>query len=465
MIEVIGISLGQELLQSQLDRVVAADYLIGGDRLLSCFPDYLGQKIKLGNLLATIDKIKQIIATTPKVKIVVLASGDPLLFGIGRLLLEHFPPAYLQFSPSVSSIQLAFARLKIPWQDAIVVSSHGRSLRELEKALRPGKPHIAILTDAINHPLAIANFITALQLPVSYQIWVCENLGDKNERVVNLSELIKLHRSQLIDTHNDRSVPANMAGHLDPTESTASDIVNFQNNDDRPSQLPEQLPDLEFAPLNVVVLSKQAESPCLDHAQLPIVGIADQYFHSFSDQPGLITKREIRLLALGELELQPGQVIWDIGAGTGSLSIEMARLVPAARIYAIEKTAAGATLIAKNMARFQVDNIEIHQGKAPKILADLPNPDRIFIGGSSGELAAILQVCCDRLAMNPQSERKKILVANFASPEHLHLAMSWLKQRKYSVQLLQVNLARSVPIGSVSRFAPLNPVTILKALF
>jgi precorrin-6Y C5,15-methyltransferase (decarboxylating) len=208
-----------------------------------------------------------------------------------------------------------------------------------------------------------------------------------------------------------------------------------------------------------VVLAKQTDDRLLDLSNLPIVGIPDQYFYSFPDQPGLITKREIRSLTIGELALQPNQVIWDIGAGTGSLSIEIARLVPTARIFAIEKTAAGATLIAKNMARFQVENIQIHQGKAPELLAALPNPDRVFIGGSSGKLTPILQVCSDRL------NQGGILVANFASPEHLHLAMTWLKDHNYPIQLLQVNLARSVPIGSFSRFAPLNPVTILKALF
>jgi precorrin-6Y C5,15-methyltransferase (decarboxylating) len=464
VIEIIGIGLEPELLPSQVDRLYAADYLIGSDRLLSCFPDFPEQKLRLGNLLQTIAAIKQIIENEPEAKIVILASGDPLFFGIGRLLLAHFSPEKLQFHPSVSSIQLAFARLKIPWQDAAVISAHGRSLQELEKSLRQGKQHIAVLTDAVNHPVAIANFISALQLPINYQIWVCENLGGKNERVtdLDLAALIESDQIKLGIHKNDRLAPPDRIGQSEQDIQTdqfgqveSTDLNDRHNSGSWPEQLKHDR-KFEFAPLNVVVLVKQENERSLDLSQLPIVGIPDQYFYSFPDQPGLITKREIRSLAIGELALQPEQLIWDIGAGTGSLSIEIARLVPTARIHAIEKTAAGATLIAKNMARFQVSNIEIHQGKAPEILAKLPNPDRVFIGGSSGELTAILQVCGDRFRKNG------ILVANFASPEHLHRAMAWLKKHNYPVQLLQVNLARSVPIGSVSRFSPLNPITILK---
>jgi precorrin-6Y C5,15-methyltransferase (decarboxylating) len=205
LIEIIGIGLEPELLPSQVDRLHMADYLVGGDRLLGYFPDFTGVKLKLGDLAGTIATLKKIMAITPNAKIVVLASGDPLFFGIGRLLLEHFPPESLQFHPNVSSIQLAFARLKIPWQDAAVISAHGRSLGKLEKALRRGEKYIAVLTDAVNDPVAIANFITALQLPINYQIWVCENLGGKDEQVTDLSSLLALIAS-------DRSEPGHYWG-------------------------------------------------------------------------------------------------------------------------------------------------------------------------------------------------------------------------------------------------------------
>ena len=111
---------------------------------------------------------------------------------------------------------------------------------------------------------------------------------------------------------------------------------------------------------------------------------------SFRDRPSLITKKEVRIAILGELALQAKQTVWDIGAGTGSVSIEIARICPTSQIFAVEKTSMGSTLITKNSQRFQVDNIVSINGKAPNVLLDLPECDRIFIGGSGGNIIDIL---------------------------------------------------------------------------
>jgi precorrin-6Y C5,15-methyltransferase (decarboxylating) len=190
---------------------------------------------------------------------------------------------------------------------------------------------------------------------------------------------------------------------------------------------------------------------------LPMLGVPDRSFLSFGDRPGLMTKREVRILVLGELALQPGQIIWDIGAGTGSVSIEIARLFPTSRVYAIEKTAAGTTLIQQNCDRFQVENaISIH-GSAPEALYNLPAPNRIFIGGSGGNLTEILDTCNSRLTASGR------LVLALATLEHLNEALGWLSRQQWDYQLLQVQLSRSVPVGPLTRFSPLNPVTILTA--
>jgi precorrin-6Y C5,15-methyltransferase (decarboxylating) len=170
-----------------------------------------------------------------------------------------------------------------------------------------------------------------------------------------------------------------------------------------------------------------------------------------------MTKREIRLLVLGELALQSGQIIWDVGAGTGSVSIEIARLFSTSVVYAIEKTAAGTALISQNCRRFQVENVISIHGSAPDIFHHLPTPDRIFIGGSGGNLRQILDACS---SLAPQG----VLVLALATLEHLNTALGWLKEHgKWNHQLLQVQLSRSVPVGQLTRFAPLNPVTILTA--
>jgi precorrin-6Y C5,15-methyltransferase (decarboxylating) len=191
-----------------------------------------------------------------------------------------------------------------------------------------------------------------------------------------------------------------------------------------------------------------------------MLGIPDSNFLAFSDRPGLMTKKEIRVLVLGELSLQPGQVIWDVGAGTGTVSIEIARLFPDSQVYAIEKTAAGTSLIEQNCRRFQLQNVISIHGSAPEILHRLRPPNRIFIGGSGGEISKILGVCA--LRMSPGG----VIVLAMATLEHLAAVLSWKEERirrepNWNCRIMQVQLSRSVPVGSLTRFDPLNPVTIV----
>ena len=409
-IHVIGIGLdgAEGLVDPVRQLVLDAKLLVGSDRHLNYFPDRPAPRFVLGDFTEAIAEIRRYLASG-KDGIVVLVSGDPLFFGLGRLLVAELPPEKLTFHPHLSSVQLAFNRIKVPWQDARVISAHGRSLDELIQALQQGVEKIAVLTDSKNNPNAIARLLLSLDLPSQYQFWVCENLGGEDERC--------------------RDVTCNV----------------FTN-------------DISFAPLNVVILLRQSHPELqLDLASLPQLGIPDCLFLSFSDRPGLMTKREIRLLILGELALQPQQVIWDIGAGTGSVSIEIARLCPTNKVYAIEKTAAGSALIAQNCHRFGVENVVSVRGTAPEILQQLPRCDRVFIGGSGGNLTPILEACSCLPAGG-------VMVIALATLEHLSTALDWFKrQDSWEYQLLQVQLSRSVPIAQLTRFAPLNPVTIVSA--
>ncbi|MBD1837112.1 precorrin-6y C5,15-methyltransferase (decarboxylating) subunit CbiE [Coleofasciculus sp. FACHB-64] len=421
LVHVVGIGLdGADGLSHSVREIVEqAMLLIGSDRHLSYFPNSSAQRLILGDLTKVVEEIRDRLSAGSG-GIVVLVSGDPLFFGLGRLLVAQLPSAELTFHPHLSSVQLAFNRIKVPWQDARVISAHGRSLDELTQALQQGIEKIAVLTDTQNTPEAIARLLLALDLPSTYQFWVCENLGGADERV--------------------RSFPC--VGR----------------------QLMASLQEQDFASLNVVVLLRPSDSasksgdaflPNLD--ALPMLGVPDGSFLSFSDRPGLMTKREVRVLVLGELALQPGQIIWDIGAGTGSVSIEIARLFPTSRVYAIEKTAAGTMLIQQNCDRFQVENVISIHGSAPEALYSLPAPNRIFIGGSGGNLTEILDTCNSHLTASGR------LVLALATLEHLNEALSWLSRQQWDYHLLQVQLSRSVPVGSLTRFSPLNPVTILAA--
>jgi precorrin-6Y C5,15-methyltransferase (decarboxylating) len=410
-VHVVGIGLDGAVGLTDTGRqlIERATLLVGSDRHLNYFPNHPAPRLVLGDFTQAIREIRTQLATDDTNKcIVVLVSGDPLFFGLGRLLLEELPREQLTFHPHLSAVQLAFHRIKIPWQDARIISAHGRSLEELIQVLQQGVEKIAVLTDGTNTPNAIARLLLGLDLSVSYEFWVCENLGGIDEQVKCL-----------------------------PLDA----VVNEK-----------------FAPLNVVVLLRQsdAEQP-LEVESLPMLGLPDETMLSFSDRPGLMTKREVRILILGELALQPEQIIWDIGAGTGSVSIEIARLSATSQVYAIEKTAIGTALIEQNCRRFQVKNVVSIHGSAPDILQQLPTPNRIFIGGSGGNLNLILDTCHARLLPNG------VVVLALATMEHLNRTLDWLNSHRWQYRLLQVQLSRSVPVAQLTRFTPLNPVTIVTA--
>ena len=409
MINVIGIGLdGIAGLNEKTQKLVdKATFLVGSERHLSYFPHHPAQHLVLGNLPETLQIIRQ---KQKQEEIIILVSGDPLFFGLGRLLLAELSPNNLAFYPHYTSVQLAFNKIKIPWQDTEIVSVHGRNLEQLIPLLQQGKKKIAILTDHTNHPGAIANLYLSLDIPTNYDFWVCENLGDEREKI---------------------------------------SYFNYEKINDLLKQ--------NFSPLNVVILLRQEnfKGNYLDINNLPILGLSDDTFSSFDDRPGLMTKREIRLIILGELALKPQQVVWDIGAGTGSVSLEIARLSPASQVYAIEKTAIGIHLIEQNCQKLQILNVIAINGKAPEILEKLPAPQRIFIGGSGGNLSSILDICEQKITKNG------VIVLAIATLEHLHSSLTWLEQHNCNYHLLQVQISRSLPIANLTRFSPLNPVTII----
>ncbi|NEP08889.1 MAG: precorrin-6y C5,15-methyltransferase (decarboxylating) subunit CbiE [Symploca sp. SIO2C1] len=412
VVNVVGIGLdgAAGLTDTVRQLVEQATFLVGSERHLNYFPNHPASRLILTDFTEAIQQISTHLETAnSNICIVVLVSGDPLFFGLGRLLLAQLPPSQLTFHPHLSSVQLAFNRIKVPWQDAQLISVHGRSLEQLTVALQQSEKKIGVFTDRKNTPNAIAKLLLGLDIAKCYEFWVCENLGGTDEQV--------------------QCFPV------------------------------EQVLQQTFAPLNIVVLLRQSEPThqSLDINSLPLLGLADSTFANFPDRPGLITKREVRLLILGELALQPGQIVWDIGAGTGSVSIEIARLCKTSQVYAIEKTAIGSTLIEENCQRLQVKNVVSIHGRAPDILAQLPTANRIFIGGSGGNLSAILDSCQANLTTDG------LVVLALATLEHLNQALDWFNSHSWNYRLLQIQLSRSVPVAELTRFTPLNPVTILMA--
>ncbi|MTF37459.1 precorrin-6y C5,15-methyltransferase (decarboxylating) subunit CbiE [Cyanobacterium aponinum] len=410
-IKVVGIGLeGKKSLNDQvLEIVCSANILVGGDRHLGYFPEQKGKKIKIGDLNQVIFEIKK--KKKEGTNIVILASGDPLFFGIGRILLANFAQEELEFYPNLSCVQLAFNSLKISWQDCKVISLHGRDIELLIKELKKGSEKIALLTDNNNNPLVIWQLYQQIKIGHDYDIWLCENLGNKSQEKL--------------------------------TKINSEKDINLDN----------------ISPLNIVIFLKQKiEDNAININQLPLIGIPDHYFKTFPDRPSLITKKEIRLLILGKLALQEKQVIWDVGAGTGSVSIEMARIAKNSQIYAIEKKAIAISLIRENCQKFMVNNINIIHNSAEKVMAKLPSPDRIFIGGSSGNLKLLLNIIKDKI--NPEG---KIVIA-LATIENLGIAVEWFKENKWDYEIINSQINKSLSIGKMTRFNPLNPVNIITAI-
>ncbi len=389
---------GQEGFGSRaLELINQADVLIGGDRQLDLFPEYAGKKISIGNNLSEIvDHLKK-----NKGKTVVLASGDPLFFGIGRLLLRNLPADSLEFIPNVTSVQYAFAKIKEPWDDTVFVSAHGRGLKgAVDRIVANDKA--AVLTDETNNPAAIATEMIERGRD-GYAAYLCENLGGDGERIVE------------------------------------TDIKG--------------LLDIEAAPLNVLILIKQYESGG-DH-YVPTLGIPDDEFTTVKK---LITKEEIRVVTLAKLKLRHDMTLWDIGAGSGSISIEADHLLPNGRILAVERNDECRDFIKQNLQKFNARNVTLVEGNAPECLEELPDPDRVFIGGSGGHLWEILQITDKRL---PASGR---IVLNAITLDTLTAALEFFNNAGYEVEVTTVNVARTRPLTDYKMFEAYNPVYILAAV-
>ncbi len=270
---VVGLSAaGAESLPSPLrQRIAAADLLVGGARHLGYFP--AGEQERLA-ITADIDAIVARLRRALELgeRAVVLASGDPLCYGIGATLRRFLPAEALEIVPAPTAFQLAFAALAEPWHDAALLSAHARPLQDVVRGVLAASK-AAILTDNQHTPAAIARALLGAGLSGDMRCAVCENLGGPEQRI--------------IQTDLARAAEAT------------------------------------YAALNVfVVWRKEAQSPVSDLLSLRPPGLPDE---AFSTSAGQITKREVRLLSLAELALGPGEVLWDIGAGSGSVAIEAAR--------------------------------------------------------------------------------------------------------------------------------------------
>lgn len=405
LLVVIGI--GQDgpkgLSPEALDHIARAKVMAGGRRHLAFFPEWKGKKILVdADLEGAISQIKE---SYRQEKTAVLASGDPLFYGIGRRLVDSFPKEDLLFIPHLSSVQVAFARIKESWEDACVVSLHGRPMESLLPALENREAKIALFTDAKNHPAALGRFLVEHGFE-NYTLWVCEELGGPHERVTQWS--------------------------------------------------PQSIQNASMSPLNVVILLRKQETAPRAAGALPLLGIPEEAILDRSERQGMITKREVRLISLCYLELHAQEVLWDVGAGSGSISLEAARLAPALKVFAIERSELSYHHMEANARRFGLANIQPVLGEAPAIFSALPDPDAVFVGGSGGQLEEIISAGVGRLRPGGR------VVMNCITLESFSMGWKLLKRQGLLTDVTSIQLAHARLLGKLHHFQPENPIFIFR---
>lgn len=341
-ISVVGLSCDGAPLSPAAARALSeADLVVGAPRHLDMLSASLGPTVRTGRLGANLAAACDLIAAEPG-QVSVLSSGDPGFFGVVRVLAERFGARRLDVHPGVSSVAVAFARIGIPWDDAVVVSAHGRPLdAAVAEVQRPGAPpgKVAVLTSPDNPPESLGKALLSSGSPATgssmeepsaggpstARVYVCSRLGSASESV----------------TKTDLT---GLAGRI-------------------------------WDPLSVVILLRTPERVAT-HPQLAW-GLPEE---AFEHRGGMITKSEVRAVALGRLELPPTGVFWDVGAGSASVAVEVARLAPGLDAYAVEHDADQVERCRRNAA---VHGVAVHvvAGTAPDALEDLPDPDRAFVGG------------------------------------------------------------------------------------
>jgi precorrin-6Y C5,15-methyltransferase (decarboxylating) len=374
--------------------IVHSDELWGSSRLLAEWEELPQPRVVLDKqLTATLCRLEK---RSPDRKVVILASGDPGFYGIAATVLQVLPAEEIRIYPEVSSLQAAFAKVCIPWSEAALTSAHARPLAEIIGLARRF-PKLGILTDPQQTPGMIAERLLAAGIADCRAI-VLENLGQASEKMI----------------------------------------------DSRLSALP----DRQFAPLNVLLLVH-------DPGWKPAPACQPRPDSAYQHKKGLITKSDVRLASILRLGICETDLIWDIGAGSGAVSIEMAEMAWRGQVFAIEKDAGCLDCLRQNLARFGTVNVEIVAGAAPQALHQLPAPGAVFIGGSSGKLVGILNHI--QQAARPGCR----VVANFAILENMMQAHAWMQSHGWQPALTEASFSYGSDLAGGTRLVPANPVFIL----
>jgi precorrin-6Y C5,15-methyltransferase (decarboxylating) len=370
-----------------------AETLVGGERHLAKVPNGNAERLTWASpLKLTIDEILK----RRERRVVVLATGDPLWFGIGVTLLRAVPVEQTWILPGVSAFALACARLGWPLAEVECLTLHGRSFAFLNGVVAPGAKLLLLSHDG-STPMAVAKALTALGYGPS-RLVVLEHMGSADER----------HLTGFAESWT--------AG--------------------------------ETRALNTIGVECVPNSDAVVRARVP--GLPDHAFH----HDGQLTKREVRAATIAALAPTPGQLLWDVGAGCGSVAIEWLRSHRTLTAIAVEREASRCAMIGENAAALGVPHLELVEGEAPAALASLPPPDAVFIGGGL-TTAGLVERCWQ--ALKPRGR----LVANAVTVEGE--ARLFALRAELGGELTRIAISRAEPIGPYTGWRPHMPVTQLAA--
>jgi precorrin-6Y C5,15-methyltransferase (decarboxylating) len=366
-----------------------APLIVGSARHLALMPDLPGRRVPLPSPL--LPQLDGLVAENPGVCL--LASGDPMLHGLGATLARRLGAGRIRVLPAVSSVALACSRLGWAGHEVDVVSLVSRPAEAVLPAVQPGARVLVLSRDA-STPAVLAALLAGRGWGGT-QLTVLEHLGGRAERVRG-------------------PCPARSLG-AGP-----------------------------FADLSVVALACEPDPATTVLPRVP--GLPDAAYET----DGQLTRREARVLALAALVPGPGQLLWDIGAGSGSVGIEWMRADSRSRAVAVEARPDRAERVRRNATALGVPDIDVVCGTAPDALAGLPAPDAVFLGGGVST-GGVLEACWQRL---PPRGR---LVAHAVTMESEALLHEW--QRTEGGQLVKLALSYAGPLGGFTTWRPALPIT------
>ncbi|MCK4378416.1 MAG: precorrin-6y C5,15-methyltransferase (decarboxylating) subunit CbiE [Deltaproteobacteria bacterium] len=390
---IIGCGMGPADLTAGMKKIIQeAEVLAGGRRHLSWFPNFKGQKEVVG--AGVRELVPRLIEISRKQKVVVLTSGDPLFFGIGRLFAEQLPAEQLTIIPNVTAAQVACSRLGLPWDQNRFFSVHGREQRLPWLEILQSKQAV-IYADSVRSPAVIARELVAFwPAAVDREAVLVADLGGEAEQ---------LQRGSLAEISRASSSGLSMLVLL-PAENCISPSLSLGR------------PDTDY-----------------EH------------------EGGLITSGEVRAIVLSKLRLVSG-VMWDVGAGSGSVGIEAAGFCSGLEVYAIEKDEQRCRQISANAETFGCTSLQVISGSVLDVMDRIPDPDRVFVGGGGKDIAEICQHTFSRLAPGG------VMIAAAVTLETRAALATLLSE--YADEVVEISVSRAKKLGDYRLLAAENSVCL-----